>query len=191
MYLRFAAMIGTSTIVMFLLTYTNVFVFDHVRWSEERLYMAVLMGSAMAIVMLGFMWGMMYTRTAWNLGIVAAAVVVGGVALRLSRTQALVDDTNYMDAMIPHHSIAILTSERAQIRDLRVRELAAEIAATQRREIDEMSWLVDDIKENGVATTAQEAQERAVPAFDGSPYVGRLRPGLDRFGVVPFTYFMP
>lgn len=169
MYLRFAAMIGTSTIVMFLLTYTNVFVFDHVRWSEERLYMAVLMGSAMAIVMLGFMWGMMYRRTAWNLGIVAAAVVVGAVALTLSRSQALVDDTNYMDAMIPHHSIAILTSERAQIRDLRVRELADEIAATQRREIDEMSWLVDDIEKNGVATTAQEAQERAVPAFSGSP----------------------
>src|SRR5690349_9911724 len=57
-YFRFFGMILTSTVVMFLLTYTNVYSINHVHWSEERFYMALLMGSAMAVIMLGFMWPM-------------------------------------------------------------------------------------------------------------------------------------
>lgn len=70
-----------------------------------------------------------------------------------------------MRAMIPHHSIAILTSERSNIDDVRVRELAEEIITSQRREIAEMDWLIDDIGENGVARTESEASTRLVPDF--------------------------
>lgn len=168
MYLRFGAMIATSTVVMFSLTYTNVYLASHIRWSEERVYMALLMGAAMALVMLGFMWSMMYRNVKINLAIIGAAVVLAGVALGLSRSQVWVDDQAYMSGMIPHHSIAILTSERAQIDDVRVRELADEIILAQRREIDEMDWLIADIEQNGVATTQAEAAERPVPDFEAS-----------------------
>jgi len=163
-YGRFAAMIATSTIVMFGLTYTNVFAFDHIRWSEERVYMALLMGGAMAVVMLGFMWGM-HRNLKVNLGIVGGAVVVMVVALFLSRSQRFVDDREYMKGMIPHHSIAILTSERADIDDVRVCELADGIIRAQREEIDEMDWLIDDIARNGEVTTEAMAVERPVPEF--------------------------
>lgn len=134
MYLRFGLMIATSTVVMFALTYTNAYSLAHVRWSEERLYMALLMGAAMALVMLAFMRSMMYKNRTINLVIVGLAVVLGGTALYLSRSQSLVDDEAYMSGMIPHHSIAILTSERAEIDDLRVRELADGITEAQRKE---------------------------------------------------------
>jgi hypothetical protein len=172
MYVRFGLMIATSTLVMFALTYTNAFSADHVRLSEERVYMALLMGAAMALVMLAFMWGTMYRNRAVNVGIVLGALVLGGTALYLSRSQALVDDESYMEAMIPHHSIAILTSERAGIEDLRVRELADGIAAAQRKEIKEMDWLVQDIEENGPATTPEEAEQRPVPDFEGTAIGG-------------------
>ncbi|MBC7278380.1 MAG: DUF305 domain-containing protein [Nocardioides sp.] len=165
MYLRFGAMIATSTMVMYALTYTNLFSFAHARWSEERVYMAVLMGSAMAIVMLGFMWGRMYKNTVVNVVIMVAALVIGGTAYALSQSQTLVGDESYMRAMTPHHSIAILTSERANLEDVRVRELADGISKTQVEEIREMDWLLDDIAENGKATTAQEAAQRPVPDF--------------------------
>lgn len=167
MYGRFGLMIATSTVVMFALTYTNSYAWDHVRWSEERLYMAVLMGAAMAVVMLAFMRGMMYKSRSLNLLVVAVALALGLTALYLSRSQALVDDQAYMRGMIPHHSIAILTSERADIDDLRVRELADGIASAQRKEIKEMSWLISDIDRNGEATTPREATERPVPTFSG------------------------
>ncbi|MCW2309362.1 DUF305 domain-containing protein [Rhodobium gokarnense] len=144
-YLRFAAMIATSTAVMLVLMYLNTYALDHVFWSETRAYMALVMGAAMAIVMLGFMRGM-YPSTGINIGIVVAAIVVFAGALYLVRSQDTVADVSWMKAMIPHHSIAILTSERANISDPRVRELADGIIATQRREIAEMKALIADLE---------------------------------------------
>ncbi len=163
-YLRFGAMIATSTAVMFLLTYTNTYAWDHVRWSEERVYMALLMGGAMGVVMLSFMWSM-HKNVKVNVAIYAGAFVLMGVALWLSRSQQFVDDREYMKGMIPHHSIAILTSEHADIDDVRVCELANEIIKAQREEIAEMDWLIDDIAENGEATTRAEAEARSAPTF--------------------------
>lgn len=163
-YARFAAMIATSTAVMLGLMYLNTYQWSHVRWSETRFYMALVMGAAMAIVMLLFMLGM-YRSTKVNVAILVASVAVFAGALALVRSQATVQDQSWMRAMIPHHSIAILTSERAEIDDVRVRELADEIIAAQRREIAEMEWLIDDIEENGVAATEAEAAERPVPDF--------------------------
>ncbi|HWJ60350.1 MAG TPA: DUF305 domain-containing protein [Acidimicrobiales bacterium] len=163
-YARFAAMIATSTAVMFCLTYTNVYAFDHVRWSEERVYMALLMGGAMTVIMLSFMWGM-YENRKVNLGILAGGVALMAVALFLSRSQRFVDDREYMKGMVPHHSIAILTSEHADLDDQRVCELANGIIKAQREEIAEMDWLINDIAANGEATTKAEADERPVPEF--------------------------
>ncbi len=166
-YLRFAAMILTSTAVMFALTYTNSYELSHVRWSETRFYMAFVMGAAMAVVMLSFMLGM-YRNRKLNAVIVGFSIVVFATALWLVRSQTTVQDSSWMRAMIPHHSIAILTSERAEISDVRVQELTAEIIDAQRREIAEMEWLIEDIAENGVAATQAEADARPVPEFSGT-----------------------
>jgi uncharacterized protein (DUF305 family) len=166
MYLRFGLMIATSTVVMFILMYLNTYQWSHVRFSETRAYMALVMGAAMAVVMLSFMLGM-YKSVKWNIGIYLGAVVVFAMALGLVRTQVTVEDQSYMRAMIPHHSIAILTSENSQLEDLRVIELADGIISAQRREIKEMEWLIDDIEANGVADTPEKAQARPVPDFSG------------------------
>lgn len=143
-YARFAAMIVTSTVVMYGLMYLNVYRLDHVYWSETRLFMALIMGAAMALVMLAFMWGMYGNRRA-NVAIVAASVIVFAAALFLVRSQRTVEDAAWMKAMIPHHSIAILTSERAEIADPRVRKLADTIIESQTREIAEMKSLLADL----------------------------------------------
>lgn len=162
-YVRFGAMIATSTAVMFVLMYLNTYALDHVRWSETRFYMAFVMGAAMAVIMLGFMSGM-YGNRRVNAAILVGSAVVFALALFLVRSQTTVQDQSYMRAMIPHHSIAILTSERAEIDDPRVRALADEIIATQREEIELMEFLIDDIEENGVAETAADAAARPAPA---------------------------
>jgi hypothetical protein len=167
-YARFAGMIATSTIVMYLLTYTNVFDIAHIHFSQERLYMAIQMGAAMAIVMLAGMWKMHPDRRV-NAGIIGGAILVAVAAFFASQTQMLVSDVNYMRGMIPHHSIAILTSERAGIQDRRVRELADGIIEAQRREIAEMEWLIRDIEAHGVADTQASADARPVPSFEATP----------------------
>ena len=144
-YGRFAAMIATSTIVMFILMYLNTYAWEHVFFSETRVYMAILMGATMAIIMLGYMLGM-YENKAVNIGIFIGSAIVFALSLWLVRSQATVSGVSYMRAMIPHHSIAIMTSERAQITDPRVRKLADEIIEAQRREIAEMRYLIADLE---------------------------------------------
>lgn len=165
-YTRFFVMILTSATVMLGLMYLNTYVLDHVYFSETRLYMAFVMGAAMAVVMLGFMWSM-YPSNKMNVAIVIVSLVVFSGALYLVRTQSTVADESWMKAMIPHHSIAILTSERAAIKDVRVRKLADDIIRAQRREIKEMQWLIDDISANGAAETQSNAENRPVPEFSG------------------------
>ncbi|MEX2453485.1 MAG: DUF305 domain-containing protein [Rhodospirillaceae bacterium] len=144
-YLHFAAMIATSTVLMFGLMYLNVYASDHVFWSETRAYMALVMGATMGIVMMGFMISMYPDRRANAAVFVGCALLFAG-ALFLVRSQATVGDVSWMKAMIPHHSIAILTSERADISDPRVRALADEIIEAQRREIAEMRVLIADLE---------------------------------------------
>jgi uncharacterized protein (DUF305 family) len=147
-YRKFANMIGTSTIIMFGLTYLNTYEKDHIYFSENRVYMALIMGSVMAMIMLSKMQNM-YTDKRMNNNIYMFSALVFIFALWLLRSQALIDDVSFMKSMIPHHSIAILTSERANITDPRVRDLANRINKTQREEIAEMKVLIQDIESRG------------------------------------------
>ncbi len=144
-YPKFLAMIATSTVVMMILMYLNTYALDHLFWSETRANMAALMGATMAIVMLIFMLGM-YPNKVVNFAIFGGAGAVFAICLWLVRSRATVGEISWMKAMIPHHSIAILTSERATIKDPRVRELADAIIKAQRKEIVEMKALIADLE---------------------------------------------
>ena len=166
-YLRFLAMIATSMAFMYAVMYLHTYRWSHVWYSETRLYMTLLMGATMGVVMLAFMLHM-YKDKKKNLAIVAGSVLLFVAAVFLVRSQTLVGEVSYMKGMIPHHSIAILTSERSQIEDVRVQELADGIIKAQRKEIKEMEWLIEDIRDNGPATSEAEAAERPLPKFEGS-----------------------
>jgi len=144
-YRRFGLMVATATVVMFGLMYLNTYRLDHVEFSETRTYMALIMGAVMAVIMLAFMHGM-YRNRRLNLAIVGGSAMLFAISLWLVRSQATVEDASYMRAMIPHHSIAIMTSERARISDPRVRALADGIIESQRREIAEMKALIADLE---------------------------------------------
>jgi hypothetical protein len=144
-YARFGTMIAVATVVMLGLMYLNTYSLDHLFFSETRAYMALVMGATMAVIMLGFMLSM-YTNRQVNIGIVVGSSIVFALALWLVRSQGTVEDISWMKAMIPHHSIAILTSERAHISDPRVRALADSIIEAQRKEIDEMKALIKDLE---------------------------------------------
>ena len=144
-YTRFFVMIVTSTVLMFALMYSTVYSIDHIWWSQTKFWMALYMGAVMAVVMLSFMLSM-YEDKRKNLAIFAGSAAVFAASFFLVRAQTTVDDVAWMKAMIPHHSIAILTSERAQLSDPRVRQLADEIIEAQRREIAEMESMIDSLE---------------------------------------------
>lgn len=144
-YVKFTLMILTSTLLMYVMMYLNTYKWDHVYFSETRAYMALYMGAGMAVVMLAFM-GNMYKKTKLNLVVYGVSVLAFAIGLWGVRSQATVDQVDWMQAMIPHHSIAILTSSRADIEDPRVRKLADDIISAQKREIAEMQELITELK---------------------------------------------
>jgi len=150
-YFRFIAMILTSTLVMYGLMYLNTWDINHIWFSQTRMWMAMYMGAVMAIIMLAFMLGM-YTNRKANIAILAGSMIAFTASLYLVRSQDTVGDAAWMKAMIPHHSIAILTSSRAEISDPRVRKLADGIIEAQRLEIAEMEALITDLEGGPTAT---------------------------------------
>ena len=144
-YLKFTLMIVTSTLVMYVMMYFNTYAWDHVYFSETRAYMALYMGAGMAVLMLAFM-GNMYKKAKLNLAIYGISVLLFAVGIWGVRSQQTVDQVDWMQAMIPHHSIAILTSSRANIEDPRVQKLADDIISAQESEIKEMQALIEELK---------------------------------------------
>ena len=163
-YTRFFAMIVTSTVAMFILMYSTVYSLDHVFWSSTKTYMALYMGATMAVIMLAFMLKM-YDNKKANVAIFVGSALLFVVVFWVFRLQANVDDTTYMRQMIPHHSLAILTSERANISDPRVRRLADDIILAQRREIAEMEALIADLEDADYEY--QEEIPPSVPPVEG------------------------
>ncbi len=151
-YRNFIVMIAVSAALMFCLMYLNTYQFSHVWFSQTRLFMTFIMAGAMALTMLFFMRHMYKDKQA-NLFIVIGSVALMSLGLWLVRSQTTVDDVAWMKAMIPHHSIAILTSERARITDPRVRKLADGIIEAQRREIGKMESLIKDIDDQPMDTS--------------------------------------
>jgi hypothetical protein len=145
---RFAAMIATSTIIMFFLMYQLIYSTDHALFSVNRMIASLVMGCVMTVVMLSFMWSM-YKGMGTKITILVLFALLGVVLLFVNRSQAVIEDVTFMSSMIPHHSIAINNARKASISDPRVRELADDIIRSQVLEIEAMKRLIEDIEENG------------------------------------------
>ena len=141
-YTKFVLMLAGSFIAMYITMYLNTYAIDHVYFSLTRFYMTCLGISAMALIMF-FGMRKMYQNKKKNIAIVLGSILLFVAALGLVRAQKpIIGDILWMKAMIPHHSIAILTSERADIKDPEVKQLAGEIIEAQRREIEEMKAMI-------------------------------------------------
>ena len=145
-YTKFVGMLAASFVAMYVTMYLNTYAIDHVYFSLTRFYMSCLGISAMAIIMYVAMRGM-YQNKKKNIAIIVGSIALFLAALGLVRVQApIIGDVLWMKAMIPHHSIAILTSERADIQDPEVKQLAKDIIKAQRMEIEEMKQMIEKLE---------------------------------------------
>lgn len=141
-YKHFSIMMLISFFIMYIVMFLNIDDISHYHTSTTRIYMALLMVSPMAVVMMAMM-GKMYPNRKTNMGIIIAAIVVFIVTLTALRTQTPIGDVQYMKAMIPHHSSAIMVSKHANIQDPEVKKLSEQIIASQEKEIAEMNQMIE------------------------------------------------
>ena len=144
-YPKFGLMLAVSFVIMYAVMFFNVDSTDHIYLSLTRLYMTLLMISLMALVMMGFMQHMYKNKTT-NALIITFSISVFIAVFAFLRNQTFVGDVQYMKAMIPHHSSAILTSQQAGIKDPEVRKLADDIIKAQKQEIAEMKEMLDRLQ---------------------------------------------
>ncbi len=140
-YKKFSLMMAVSFITMYLIMFLNIVDINHFYVSATRIYMALLMAASMGVIMM-LMMGNMYPDKKINTGIIIGSIVAFALILAALRTQTPISDVQYMKAMIPHHSSAIMTSENANIKDPEVRKLADGIIEAQKKEIAEMKAIL-------------------------------------------------
>lgn len=141
-YQKFALMMAVSFVIMYAVMFLNADVFDHVILSTTRTYMTILMIAPMAVSMMLFMWGM-YENKKTNYIIIATALVVFIATLTMLRNQTFIADVQWMKAMIPHHSSAIMVSQKAHLQDPEAQKLAQDIIEAQKREIAQMKAMIE------------------------------------------------
>ena len=144
-YKKFLLMMVISFIIMYIVMFLNMDKLDHYHTSATRIYMALLMVAPMAIVMM-LMMGKMYPDKKWNTSIIIGSAVLFVVILTALRTQTPINDVQYMKAMIPHHSSAIMVSKNANIKDTEVKKLSEQIIKSQEEEIAQMEDILERMK---------------------------------------------
>ncbi|REG79497.1 DUF305 domain-containing protein [Algoriphagus antarcticus] len=144
-YQKFALMMAVSFVIMYGVMFLNADIFDHVMLSTTRTYMTILMIAPMAISMMFFMWGMYENKKA-NYIIIASALVIFLATLTMLRNQTLIADVQWMKAMIPHHSSAIMVSQKAHLQDPEAQKLAQDIIEAQKKEIAQMEAMIQRLQ---------------------------------------------
>ncbi len=145
-YTKFLLMLICSAISMYITMYFNTYQLDHVFFSWTRMYMTFIGIGGMSIIMFLFMQHM-YKNKSKNIIIVLGSLFLMAVSTFMVRNQIPVNDVKWMKAMIPHHSIAILTSNNANLKDPEVKKLAEEIIKAQEKEIKQMKAMIKRLEE--------------------------------------------
>ena len=120
-YKKFVVMMVVSFFIMYVVMFLNMDKLDHYHTSATRIYMALLMVAPMGVVMM-LMMGKMYPNKKYNTSIIIVCIVVFGFVIAGLRTQTPIGDAQFMKAMIPHHSSAIMVSKNATIKDPEVKK---------------------------------------------------------------------
>ncbi len=145
-YKKFIIMLLISFLVMYAVMFLNMDSLSHYHTSTTRIYMALLMIAPMAVLMMAMM-GKMYPDKKLNTGIIIGSIVLFGLILAALRTQTPIGDVQYMKAMIPHHSSAIMVSKHAEIKDPELKTLSEQIIKSQEVEIAQMEAILKRMKQ--------------------------------------------
>lgn len=144
-YKKLMITMSISFVVMYLVMFLNMDSIHHYHTSATRVYMALLMVAPMAVIMITMM-GKMYPNKKVNTVIILGGIVLFVAILAALRTQTPISDVQYMKAMIPHHSSAIMVSKHADLKDPEVKKLSEQIIQSQEKEIAQMEAILNRLE---------------------------------------------
>lgn len=140
-YMHLVVTTLVNAIIMYLVMYTMINDLSSFYNNINQIYMVLMMAAPMVIIMLLDMKSM-FTDKRWNLilyTVSVALIIAGFVGMR---NQVAVGNTQFLRAMIPHHSGAILMCREAIITDPEIKKLCEKIISSQQLEIDQMTAIL-------------------------------------------------
>lgn len=143
-YMMFALNVVLSFVIMYLGMFAMIWSTAHFFNNLNMVYMSLIMLAPMTIAMLLTM-GMMLKNMKLNMILYAAFALVFVLSFWAMRAQGAVGDRQFIRAMIPHHSGAILMCNRASLRDQEIRDICFKpngIVDSQTREIAQMKQIL-------------------------------------------------
>lgn len=124
-------------VVMYVVMFSMIDGWSDFRNNLNMLYMALTMWAPMGIFMLATMRDMFPDR-GMNIALYGIFALLTAGSFWATRTQSLIDDRQFIESMIPHHSGAILMCREAALTDTELKSLCAAITKAQREEIARM-----------------------------------------------------
>jgi hypothetical protein len=131
-----------SFIAMYIAMYAMVNTVGNIYNNLNKFYMAGLMTAPMGIIGILVM-GPMYTNKRLNILILAVSLIALLGFFLFIRQQTAISDRQFLRAMIPHHSSAILMCERAPVEDPEIQKLCHRIIESQQAENDQMKDILN------------------------------------------------
>ncbi|MCV0415702.1 MAG: DUF305 domain-containing protein [Brevundimonas sp.] len=144
-YLMFWINMILGLIVMYVVMFSMIDGPRDFRNNLNMAYMAVTMWAPMGVFMLATMPGM-YPDKRVNLGLYVLFALLTAGSFWATRAQALIDDRQFVESMIPHHSGAILMCREANLSDPELVALCRDITVAQRTEIDQMERIAQRLQ---------------------------------------------
>ena len=136
-YLMFWTNMILGLVVMYVVMFSMIDGWGDFRNNLNMLYMAITMWAPMGIFMLATM-SVMFPNRSVNIVLYVVFALLTAGSFWATRSQALIDDGQFIDSMIPHHSGAILMCREAKLADPELKTLCEAIIGAQREEISQM-----------------------------------------------------
>jgi uncharacterized protein (DUF305 family) len=143
----FGLNLALSLIPMYVAMFTMIDGWPDYRNNLNMFYMALTMLAPMGMIMLATMRSM-YGNKPLNLALFAGLTILLVASFVATRSQALVDDKQFVDSMVPHHSGAILMCREARLVDSELVQLCRQIVKAQREEIAQMNAIAARLRDS-------------------------------------------
>jgi len=128
-----------------LLSTMNVWTYNvnHIRFHLNDVYMALLMTSWMIVLDSIYHYNDHQNNDYQNNIAIIIGIISIIVLIYLIKNQVLIDDKQFINGMIPHHSMAILMAEKIKnkSKNKKIIDLANNIIKTQNKEIEYMKLI--------------------------------------------------
>lgn len=149
-----------TLVTLSVMFYLNYYAERNMWFFERNPLVAGGMGIATAVVFTGLLLSIITDRSQ-RLSLFVGSATIFTVAFYFTQPKHLLIDNQWMMPLVSEQNIDSLYQHEDAMRDVRVVEVAYQLSQAQEQSIQQLTHILEDIEQNGPATTQYEAANRS------------------------------